>query len=180
MELVLVLVGGAIGLASAMVITLINNRYERGRIQDVWKLEVQEREAQARRQRLERVLDPVRAHLNRLLQIYSAAKPGASRETISKAEALLKFSELSWQDEIVRTAVAIVRDETLDEAFTTFHSKVYGAGKDVAAKAEFDKQCALLTAEVIESAAAVLRRCDELLEEAYAEAILNALVPAHS
>lgn len=174
MELLLLLVGAAIGLVSSLVTTALNNRFERERLHEAWHRQVCERKAEARRQRMERVLDPVRAHVSRVVRMYSATEPSGAREHIPNADRLANISEITWEHVPAIAAAAVVGDETLEKELSSFLRKVDDAGIKVACKADWDEECAQLRTQVIESSAVVLRRCDELLEEEYAEAILNA------
>ncbi len=168
MEVLLVLVGGAIGIASAVLTTWLNNRSERERLHDTWKQQRQERQAAAKRQRLEGKLVVVRESIYKLLQwlamldgqftgIVSTEETTALGADILRTSAQTKATAIATLDQHVAVAVRDLYDSL-------------GPAIEAANFATADESWPRYLDDMIDKASLVLKRCDELIEQTHDKA----------
>ena len=141
MELLLVLVGGAIGLVATIVTTWLNNRNERGRLEDMWK-----------RQQSKDRLDSLREYTHQFAQGVGVLPLLAKEERDQEATKALRAIYSA------RAISGALGDEQLSDATASLLKpaiQLYEAGEGVEESAQ----------ALAQAAAWILRRCDELLDE---------------
>lgn len=164
MEVLLVLVGGAIGLVAAIVTASLNNRYERGRLEDMWKREMRERKAHFRRQRLEDKLSLVQRHIHDVVvatDFWQWAKRGVAK----REEAVAAKRDMQRAIGVAETTTLTIADKELAQAVDELHRAVRTGELEMDNNDVSGEEREQARGMVLVRASLALKRCDELLDE---------------